>query len=232
MTFQDLYFLSMFTGITLGQHCYLNISRVEEFVKKVNESVPNFFTSYNFKEIPNRIILESPNEKSQCTISSNNVTYTSRVHQCSDVFLKHSQIILEHFMLLFAIKSVRRIGKVYDFVFPIEEPSKQFLSRLIKIEEPVQVNNLQLLFHHKGKNINIHFIPIQDLHIQPDEENPVLDVPSGIVIRCDVNNSQTNPPLDDIPKAFAEIFGFIDEYVKSEMIDFLNNYLEGNHASS
>ena len=235
MTFEDLRFLRMSTGITLGQECYLNQSRIEEFTRQINDCIPNFFTRYDFQDIPNRVLLASPNAGSECVITLNNITYTSFVQLDSKLFLNHAQTILAKFMTIFALEDIRRIGKIYDFVYSLklqrfpEESPKQFLSRLVKIEEPVQVNNLHLLFQREEKNINIQFQPVSGGLIRARGEDRAFEVPPGIVIRCDVNNIQTNQPLADIPETFSKIFGFSDEYVQSEMIDFINKYLEVEH---
>lgn len=232
MKFKDLHFLRMFTGISLGRECYLNESRVKEFRDGINDCIPNFFTRYDFQQIPNSILLASPNEESECVITLNNITYTSFANLASDVFLNRAQTILKQFMTIFALEDIRRIGKVYDFVWPLDEQRllekspKQFLSRLIKIEEPVQVNNLHLLFQREGKNINIQLQPIQGPRIRARDIEREFESPSGIVIRCDVNNIQTEQSLEDIPKTLEEIFGFIDGYIQSDLIDFLNKYLE------
>jgi len=232
MTFDDLVFLRVSTGITLGQEYYLNISRAEEFINQINNIIPNLFTRFNFQGIPNQFLLENPSKRNECVITSNNITYTSFIELKSDDFLNNIQAILEIFMAIFAMKDIRRIGKIYDFFYSLKAQSppnnspKHFLSRLIKIKEPVQVNNLQILFQREEKNINIHFLPISSGLINAQSAIEKIELQNGIVIRCDINNIQMNQSLTDIPLTFREIFGFVDEYVQSEMINFLNEYFE------
>ena len=91
----------------------------------------------------------------------------------------------------------------------------------MKIEETVQVNNMQLLFREEKKNINIYFQLLDRGIIEI--EGRKIDVEPGVIVRCDINNIYMDLPLD-ISETFREIFEFADFYVQNTLVDFLNKY--------
>ena len=220
MALIDLKPVQVETGIIFGQECYLDPARAREFLAKVNEIFPNFFTRYDFKPIPNRFVLENSDRTRRCLVRLNRFNYSVIGSIEPTAFLSEVEQIFEQFRYLFALNDVRRIGKIYDFQFPARLP-KDLLSNILKIKEPVQVNNVQLLFREDGKNINIHFKPLDKGVIEIDGRKTNLE--PGIIVRCDINNVNMNVPLN-IPETFKEIFEFADQYVQMDLVNFLNKY--------
>ena len=134
------------------------------------------------------------------------------------------QAIFKSFKDLFAINDVRRIGKIYDFQSPTRL-TKDSLNSILRFEEVVEINNLHLLIREEGKNINIHFRPLDKGVLE--FEGKTIDVEPSVIVRCDINNINMNLPLD-IPKALTEIFEFADRYVQIDLVQFLNKYFGGN----
>ncbi|MCZ6676607.1 MAG: hypothetical protein O7E52_05085 [Candidatus Poribacteria bacterium] len=223
MTFEDLKPLRVETGISFGQECYLNPSRAEAFRDKINEIFPNFFTRHNFQQLPQRFILENPLKAKGCVVALNRLNYIVFGAVNPDTFLDEVEKIFDCFSSLFALDDVRRIGKIFDFRLPQEAP-KDFLTRLLVIEEAVQINNLQLLFRRDGRNINIHFIPIPERSLVIEVGEGEIELEPGVKVRCDINNINMDSPLE-IPETFKEIFGFADQYIQTDLIDLLNKYL-------
>ena len=220
----DLKPVQVETGITFGQECYLDPARAREFLAQVNDIFSNFFTRYDFKPLPNRFVLENSNGTRRCLVRLNRFNYSVIGSIEPTAFLNEVEQIFEQFRYLFALNDVRRIGKIYDWQFPARLP-KDLLSNILKIKEPVQVNNIQLLFREEGKNINIHFKPLDKGVIEIDGRKTNLE--PGIVVRCDINNININSPLS-ISETLKEIFEFADQYVQSDFVGFLNKYL-GTH---
>ena len=225
MALIDLKPVQVETGIIFGQECYLDPARAREFLTKVNEIFPNFFTRYDFKPIPNRFILENSNRTRRCVVRLNRFNYSVADPIKPTVFLNEVEKIFDCFRYLFALNDVRRIGKIYDLQFPASLP-KDSLSNILSIEEPVQVNNVQLLFREERKNINIHLSPVEEGIIELATRT--IDLTSGVMVRCDINNINTSSRLK-IPQDLKEIFGFADQYVQTNLIDFLNKYLGTRH---
>lgn len=225
MALIDLKPVQVETGIIFGQECYLDPARARELLAKVNEIFPNFFTRYDFKPIPNRFVLENSNRTRRCIVRLNRFNYSVVDPIKPTVFLNEVEKIFDCFRYLFALDDVRRIGKICDFQFPTTLP-KNWLSNILKIEEPVQVNNVQLLFTRENKNINIHFRPLDKGAIE--FEGKKIDLEPGIIVRCDINNINVNSPLN-IPETLKEIFEFADQYVQSDFVSFLNKYWGTRH---
>ena len=225
MVLTDLKPVQVETGIIFGQECYLDPARAREFLAKVNEIFPNFLTRYNFQPLPNRFVLENSNGTRRCVVELNKFIYSVQGFAEPDNFLHEVEKIFDCFRYLFALKDVRRIGKIYDLQFPANLP-KNSLSNILRVEESVQVNNLQLLFTSEQKNINIHFLPVGKGVIEIG--NSQINLESGVIVRCDINNINVNSPLS-IPETFKEIFEFADQYVQSDFVDFLNKYLGTRH---
>ena len=220
MTLMDLKPLRVETGITFGQECYLDPSRAQEFLAKVNEMSPNFFTRPNFRPLPNRFILENSNNTRQCVVQLNSFNYSVTEPIEPTTFLNEVEKIFDCFRYLFALNDVRRIGKIYDLQ-PPTSLTKNSLSNILKIEESVQINNVQLLFRRERKNINIHLSPVEKRIIEVASRT--IDLTPGVIVRCDINNVHIGSPLN-IPEDLKEIFEFADRYVQVDLVDFLNKY--------
>ena len=216
----NLELLQIETGITFGQECYLDPSRAREFLAKVNEIFPNFFTRYDFKTLPNQFVLANPNSARQCIVRPNSFNYSARQSIEPSIFLNEVEKIFNSFRYLFALKDVRRIGKIYDFQSPANF-EKDLLSNILSIDEPAEVNNLQLLFREERKNINIHFQYADKGVIEFAGRK--TDLKPGVIIRCDINNIEMRFPLN-IPDILKEVFEFADQYVQADLVDFLNKY--------
>ena len=223
----NLELLQIETGMTFGQECYLDPSRAREFLTKVNEMFPNFFTRNDgFRNLPEQFVLANPNSARQCIVRPNSFNYSARhsivspISMEPPIFLNEVEKIFDCFKNLFALKDVRRIGKIYDWRFPINF-EKDLLSNILKIDELAEVNNLQLLFREEGKNINIHFQYADKGFIEFAGRRTELE--PGVIIRCDINNIEMRSPLN-IAETLREIFEFADRYVQIDLINFLNKY--------
>ena len=124
------------------------------------------------------------------------------------------------FRELFVVNDVRRIGKIFDFQFP-KFLTTDSLRGVLKFTEEVQVSNLHLLFRRDGKNINLHFLPIEQGVIQIAGKRVNLD--SEPIVRCDINNIDMNLPLS-IPETLDSVFEFADCYVRDDLPMFLDKY--------
>jgi hypothetical protein len=216
----DLRPVQVETGIIFGQECYLDPARAREFLTKVNEIFPNFFTRYDFQPLPNRFVLENSNGTRRCIVELNKFIYSVQGSAEPSNFLHEIEKIFDCFRYLFALEDVRRIGKIHDLQFPANFQKKS-LSNILKIEEPVQVNNMQLLFLEEGRNINIHFKPLDKGVIE--FEGRRIDLEPGIIVRCDINNINMSLPLN-IPRTIKEIFEFADQYVQTNLVKFLEKH--------
>ena len=225
MALIDLKPVQVETGITFGQECYLDPARAREFLAEVNAIFPNFLTRCDFQPLPNQFILENSNGTRRCVARLNSFNYSVTDSVEPTTFLNEAEKIFERFRYLFALNDVRRIGKIYDLQFPASFQKKS-LSNVLRIEEPVQVNNLQLRFREEGKNINIHFKPVGKGVIEIAGRR--INLEPGIIVRCDINNINMNLPLN-IPETFKEIFEFADQYVQIGLINFLDKYLGTRH---
>jgi hypothetical protein len=208
------------TGINFGQECYLDPSRAQEFLTQVNTSYPNFFTRNNFQHLPRQFTLGNFDGTKQCTVRPNSLNYTVIGSVEDKQFQKDVGELFTCFRDLFVVNDVRRIGKIFDFQFP-KSLTNDSLRGVLKITEEVQVSNLHLLFRRDGKNINLHFLPIEQGVIQIDGR-PVNLEPAPIV-RCDINNIDMNLPLS-IPETLESVFGFADCYVRDDLPMFLDKY--------
>lgn len=220
MSLGDLKPLQVETGIIFGQECYLDPSRAREFLTKVNEIFPNFLTRYNFQQLPDRFILENANGARRCIVQLDRFNYSVHVPIEPSDFLQQVEQIFDCFKNLFALNDVRRIGKIYDLQSP-ESLTKESLVGILKIQESVQVNNLQLLFQEDGKNINIHFLSVDKGIIEFAGRK--IDLEPGVMIRCDINNSDMSSRLQ-IPEKLRDIFEFTDIYVQTNLVNFLGKY--------
>ena len=207
-------------GVAFGQECYLDPARAREFLAQVNAIFPNFFTRYNYQQLPNQFVLENSNGTKRCVVQLNSFNYY--VHESIEptVFLHEAEKIFDCFRYLFALNDVRRIGKIYNWQLPANF-HKNSLSNILRIEEPVQVDNLQLLFNIEGKNINVHFLPLGLGTIEIG--NNRINLESGVMVRCDINNIDMSLPLN-ISDTLKEIFEFADRYVQVDLVNFLNKY--------
>lgn len=221
MALTNLKTVQVATGITFGQECYLDPARTQEFLTQVNNIFPNFFTRNDFQQLPNGFVLENSNGTRRCIAQLNSFNYSVVESIESTAFLHEVEKIFDCFRHLFALKDVRRIGKTYDLHLPANFEKNLLLSNILRIDEPAEVNNLQLLFREEGKNINIHFHPIDKRVIEFAGNE--TDLEPGVIIRCDINNIDTTLQLkilDDL----KEIFGFADRYVRTDLVNFLNKY--------
>ena len=221
MALTDLKTLQVETNIIFGQECYLDPARAREFLTKVNEIFPNFFTRPYYQQLPNGFVLENSNGTRRCIIELNRFIYSVFESDEPNSFLPEVEKIFDCFRHLFALKDVRRIGKIYDLHLPANFEKNLLLSNILRIDEPAEVNNLQLLFREEGKNINIHFHPIDKRVIEFAGNE--TDLEPGVIIRCDINNIDTTLQLkilDDL----KEIFGFADRYFQTDLVKFLNKY--------
>jgi hypothetical protein len=215
---EDLKLVKVETGITFGQECYLDSSRAQEFLDKVNEISPNFFTRSDFQQLPTGFALGNANGTKLCIVQPNRFNYFVHRSVKPNIFLSEVETVLGCFRNVFAVDDVRRIGKIYDFQSPVSL-TKDSLNGILRIEEPVQINNVQLLFREKRKNINIHFIPVEKGFIEIAGRKIDLEV----VVRCDINNIDMSSPLN-ISETLTEIFEFTDQYVQTGLVNFLNKY--------
>ena len=220
MTLEDLKLVKVETGITFGQECYLDSSRAQEFLDKVNEISPNFFTRPDFQQLPVGFALGNSNNTKLCIVQPNHFNYFVHRSVEPSIFLSEVEKVFGCFRNVFAVDDVRRIGKIYDFESPVSL-TKDSLSGILRIEEPVQVNNVQLLFREERKNINIHLKSVEKGSIVIAGRK--IDSRSGVIVRCDINNIDMRSPLD-IPKTLTEIFEFTDQYVQTGLVNFLNKY--------
>ena len=221
MTLEDLKLVQVETGITFGQECYLDRSRAQEFLDKVNEISPNILTRPSFQQLPKGFALTNSNGTRRCVIRPNHFRYLVPGPSIkSNIFLSEVENVFGCFRDVFALDDVRRIGKIYDFQSPVSL-TKDSLSGILSIEESVQVNNLQLLFQKENKNINIHFLPVEKGSVEI--EGKKVDLDPGVIVRCDINNINTRSRLN-IPATLKEIFEFTDRYVQIELVNFLNKY--------
>ena len=220
MVLTDLKSLQVETGIAFGQECYLDPAQVQQFLTQVNTIFPNFFTRYDFQQLPNHFVLGNSNGTRRCVVQLNRFNYS--VHESIEptAFLHEVEKIFDCFRDLFALEDVRRIGKIYDWHLPANFKIDS-LNNILRIEESVQVHNLQLLFTNEGKNINIYFLPVGAGVIELASRT--VDLTSGVMIRCDINNIDMSLQLK-IPDDLKEIFGFADRYVQTNLVNFLNKY--------
>ena len=208
------------TGINFGQECYLDPSRAQEYLARINAKAPNFFTRSNFQGLPKVFILENFDGTKQCTVRPNAFNYTVIGSVDHKEFQNDVWALFSCFSELFVVNDVRRIGKIYDFQFP-KSVTTDSLRGILKIAEEVQVSNLHLLFRKDGKNINLHFLPIEKGMIQIAGRRVNLE-PEPIV-RCDINNIDMNLPLS-IPETLDSVFEFADCYVRDDLPMFLDKY--------
>ena len=208
------------TGINFGQECYLDPSRAQEYLARINAKAPNFFTRSNFQGLPKVFILENFDGTKQCTVRPNAFNYTVIGSVDHKEFQNDVWALFSCFSELFVVNDVRRIGKIYDFQFP-DSLTTDSLSEVLKIKEDVQVSNLHLLFRKDGKNINLHFLPINQGVIQIAGKQVNLD-PDPIV-RCDINNIDMSQSLS-IPETLESVFEFADSYVRDDLPKILEKY--------
>ena len=76
MTLTDLKPVQVETGIIFGQECYLDSARAQEFLDQVNAIFPNFFTRYNYQQLPNLFVLENSNSTRRCVVQLNRFNYS------------------------------------------------------------------------------------------------------------------------------------------------------------
>ena len=220
MQFEDLSLWRVITGVDFGQECYLDRRRSEAFHESMNEIFPNFFTRYNYQQIPNLLSFEHPSKR-QFTATLNRLNYIAYEDIDSESFLNQFRAIFDCFKNLFALDDIRRVGKIFDFKLPHESPDS-FLQKLVVIKDEVLVSDVRLLFHHEGKNINVLFKAISSEIRFETGDKAIMD--PGIVIRCDINNIDIDSPLD-MSTIFEDIFTFADDYVKTGFIDLIKEYL-------
>ena len=223
MSLGDLKPLQVETGIIFGQECYLDPSRAREFHTKVNEIFPNFLTRYNYQQLPDRFTLENANCARRCVVQLNRFNYSVHVPIEPSDFLQQVEEIFDCFKNLFALDDVRRIGKIYDFQSPASL-TKDSLADILKIQESLQVNHMELLFRDDGKNINIHFQSVDKGQIEFAGRRIALE--PGVIIRCDINNIDMNSRLN-FPDTLKEVFGYTDRYVQEDLLAFLDEYFGG-----
>ena len=118
MPVEKLQTIRVETGINFGQECYLNPSRAQEFLSRVNESSPNFFTRSNFQRLPEGFTLGNFDGTKQCTVLPNSLNYTVIGSVEDKQFRKDVGELFTCFRDLFVVNDVRRIGKIFDFQFP------------------------------------------------------------------------------------------------------------------
>lgn len=227
MSLQELKSIRVETGMSFGQECYLDPSRAQEFLKKINTIRPNFFTRSNFQHLPQRFSLENFDGHKICTVRLNSFNYTVHGPVENNDFQNDAAEFFNCFCDLFHVRDVRRIGKICDLPFP-KSLKRGSLNELVKIQEPVKVNGLNLLFRKEGKNINLHFLPLLPLkqRITPDDWRSV-EAESETIVRCDINNIDMSSPLD-ISVSLREIFEFADCYVRDDFVKFLDKYFGGS----
>lgn len=223
MVLTDLKPVQVETGIIFGQECYLDPARAREFLAQVNAIFPNFLTRYDYQQLPNRFVLENSNGTRRCIVELNRFVYSVQGSAEPNNFLHEVENIFDHFRYLFALEDVRRIGKIYHLQFP-DRLSKKSLSNILRIEEPVQVDGMQLLFREEEKNINIHLGSVETGIIELASRT--VDLTSEVMIRCDINNINTSLGLK-IPGDLKEIFKFADRYVQTDLVNFLSKYFGG-----
>ena len=220
MPVEKLQTIRVETGISFGQECYLNPSRAQEFLSRVNESSPNFFTRSNFQRLPKGFTLENFDDTKQCAVRPNSFNYTVYGSVEHKEFQKDVGELFTCFRELFVVNDVRRIGKIFDFQFP-KSLTTDSLRGVLKITEEVQVSNLHLLLRRDGKNVNLHFLPIEQGVIKIAGRRVNLD--SEPIVRCDINNIDMNLPLS-IPETLDSVFEFADCYVRDDLPMFLDKY--------
>ena len=225
MTFDDLRFVSVFTGITFGRECYLNRARAEELVDKINNTFHNLFPRYEILTPRHPISMINVDDKCECVISPRELIYRDYKGIPEEDFLKIAQGILKIFMDLFALHDVRRIGKVYDFNLSVQSPQEIMRKAFTRFDEELEIGRLHSLFRQAGKNININFFTFQGGRLEIFGGETEIDIPGGLIIRCDINNIKMDEPLEEISKTFEEIFAFADEYIKTGLIELLDKYL-------
>ena len=220
MGVEELQSIRVETGINFGQECYLDPSRAQEYLARINAKTPNFFTRSNFQRLPKVFSLENFDGAKQCTVRPNAFNYTVIGSVDHKEFQNDVWALFSCFSELFVVNDVRRIGKIFDFQFP-KSLTNDSLRGVLKITEEVQVSNLHLLFRRDGKNINLHFLPIEQGVIQIAGRRVNLD--SEPIVRCDINNIDMNLPLS-IPETLDSVFEFADCYVRDDLPSFLEKY--------
>lgn len=208
------------TGITFGKECYLDPSRAQEFLSQVNASMPNFFTRSNFQHLPKRFNLENFDGTKQCTVTPNRFNYTAHGHVDNEQFQRDVGELFACFTQLFALSDVRRIGKIYDFPLP-NILTNDSLSNILKIEEHVEVNILQIVFRKEGKHINLHFLPRTQGIVKIAGGR--INLEPEAMVRCDINNIDMDSPLN-IQNTLEEVFEFADFYVQNDLVKFIDKY--------
>ena len=226
MSLQELKSIRVETGMSFGQECYLDPSRAQEFLKKINTIRPNFFTRSNFQHLPQRFSLENFDGSIQCTVRLNSFNYTVHGTVEDKDFKSDAEDIFDCFCDLFYLRDVRRIGKVSDLPFP-KILKRGSLNDLVTIEEPVEVNSLHLLFRKDKKNINLSFLPVLPLKkgVIPDDFGSV-QVELETIVRCDINNIDMSSPLN-ISETLRDVFEFSDGYVRRDLVKFIGKYFGG-----
>lgn len=220
MSIEQLESIRVETGFTFGQECYLDPSRAQEFLSQVNASSPNFFTRSNFQHLPKRFTLENFDGSKQCIVRPNSFNFTVHGAVENEQFRKDVGDLFACFSALFALRDVRRIGKIYDLGLPTKL-TKVSLSSILTIQEPVEVSNLHLLFRKGDKNINILFLPVAQGLVEITGGR--INLKPEPIVRCDINNIDMNSSLN-IPATLKAVFEFADSYVRTDLVEFLNKY--------
>ena len=118
MGVEQLQTIRVETGISFGQECYLDPSRAQDFLSRVNESSPNFFTRSNFQRLPKGFTLDNFDGTKQCTVLPNSFNLTVYGSVEDKQFRKDVGELFTCFRDLFVVNDVRRIGKIFDFSVP------------------------------------------------------------------------------------------------------------------
>jgi hypothetical protein len=225
MNLEDLSFLRVFAGITFGPEIYLNKSRAEAFVDKVNTEYPNLFPRYEILTPRQPIVMINVDEMCECIVSPKSMVYRDYKGKTKEEFLKITIGIISLIMDLFALKDIRRIGKVQDFFWEMSSPQQKIPKAFTHFDDNVEISRLHTLVKEEGKNINLNYFAFQEGKIELFGGEIEFNVPTSMIISCDVNNTDMSEPLEDILKTLEEIFTFADNYVNSTLIEKLNKHL-------
>jgi len=209
---------------------YLEPERAKQLFDRINENIPNFFSDRRLIGEDRLIVFINPVHKRQCLITKDNLTFDEDVETSPEIFADRLRLLSEQFCTIFQIEGIRRIGRILRFVYPTEDVSSahriiQQAFTKFNADIPFDIPRLQITHRYEGKNINIHIGGTEEIGINIGPNVREIREVRGISILCDINNIDISQ-LQAYQKLLDEILGFAHNYVRHELVPFLNQYLE------